>query len=120
MYPTIKELKPTVTFEIEKLMEAMARMRDETVYHVKSSNADHDCRLAWYYCQLGVYDLAREMGWITEAEREWFYAELERLAPVDQEPALGPALEEDDEPEYDPLRDLMNDRANELGVIVQG
>ena len=73
----------TVTFDFERLMNCLGAMRDESVRAVNNPYATHDSRLAWYYCQLGAYDLAYQVGWISSDEHRRLYDELKHLAPID-------------------------------------
>lgn len=119
MNPITDAKRSTITFNFDDLSKTLARMRDESIRYVKDPYSSHDGRVAWFYCQLGAYDLAHDMGWITDAELRAFYDEMFTLAPVEHDHDLGPAVEEPEPEPDDPLADLMRDRANELGVIVR-
>ena len=88
MNNTTNSLHGTITFKIEDLMYHLALAREDAIRSCKSSTADDACRRAWHYSTLGAYDLAYDMGWITNAERQWFYDELDRLAPIENEPRI--------------------------------
>lgn len=59
----------------DKLLETLEFMKDETLRCIKNSTT-HDAKVAWYYSQIGAYELAQQMGWITDAERQRYVDEL--------------------------------------------
>lgn len=71
-----------ITFDRSDLMKTLEVMRDESVRGVNEGRTPNS-RLAWYYCQLGAYDLAYQMGWIDSNEHRRLYDEMKRLAPID-------------------------------------
>lgn len=69
----------TITFEREALMKSLDAMRDEVAREMNRDDATSGSRRAWYYSQAGAYELAQQMGWITDAERRRFMNELDRM-----------------------------------------
>ena len=69
----------TITFEREALMDALNGMRDEVAREMNRDGASPGCVRAWYYSQAGAYELAQQMGWITDAERRRFMNELDKI-----------------------------------------
>ena len=57
------------TFNRDEMMQAMQLMHDEAARCIQTSTSEAS-RKAWYYNQLGVYEFARQIGLITEKERQ--------------------------------------------------
>ena len=78
--------RSTVTFDFESLMNTLADMRDETVRVINETNENPHCinprgqKIAWFYSQIGAYELAYQMGWITHSELRAFCTELHAIA----------------------------------------
>lgn len=65
-----------ITFESETLVRTLGAMRDEAAREMNRSDARPESKRAWYYSQVGAYELAQQMGWITDAERRQLVQEL--------------------------------------------
>lgn len=80
-------MKLTITFEREALEKALTAMRDEVAREMVRPDASPDSKRAWYYSQVGAYELAQQMGWITDAERQRLVWELDSLSQAQEQPA---------------------------------